>query len=74
MEQFVRHVILQGLQFLRDSYPSSKERDVLLAQIKLCNDIVKKVALHTEELDFLDNEILDKGEAIPPANPTKEVN
>ena len=61
---YISYVVQKGLQFIRDSYPSTKEQEALLAQIKLCNDIVKEIALHTEEPDFLDNEILEKGEVL----------
>ena len=34
-------VIQQGLQYIRDDYPTSKDKEALVEQIKLCNDIVK---------------------------------
>ena len=61
---YISYVIQQGLHYIRDSFPASKDRDSLLAQIKLCNDIVSEVALHTNEPDFEDNQILEKGEIL----------
>ena len=61
---YISYVIQQGLHYIRDSFPSTKERESLIAQIKLCNDIVEEVALHTKEPDFEDNLILEKGEVL----------
>ena len=63
---YLSYVIRQGLHYVRDSYPSSSEgeQDALLAQIRLCNDIITEIALHTEEPDFEDNLILEKGEIL----------
>ena len=61
---YISYVIQQGLHYIRDSYPSTKEREALLAQINLCNDIVEEIALHTKEPDFEDNIILEKGEVL----------
>ena len=61
---YISYVIQQGLHYIRDSYPSTKEKEALIAQIKLCNDIVEEIALHTHEPDFEDNLILEKGEVL----------
>ena len=61
---YISYVIQQGLHYIRDSYPASKDKDSLLAQIRLCNDIVSEVAMHTDEPDFEDNQILEKGEIL----------
>lgn len=61
---YISYVIQQGLQFIRDSFPGTKEKEALLAQIKLCNDIITEVACHTDEPDFEDNLILEKGEVL----------
>ena len=61
---YISYVIQQGLHYIRDCYPSSKEQEALLAQIRLCNDIVEEIALHTNEPDFADNAILEKGEVL----------
>ena len=59
---YISYVINQALQYLRDSFPSSKENESLLAQIRLCNEIVQEIAEHTNEPEFEDNIILEKGE------------
>lgn len=61
---YISYVIQQGLHYIRDSYPASKDRESLLAQIRLCNDIVSDVAKHANEPDFEDNKILEKGEIL----------
>ena len=61
---YLSYVIQQGLQYIRDDYPASKDTEALVEQIRLCNDIVKEVAKHTEEPDFEDNIILEKGEVL----------
>lgn len=61
---YISYVIGQGLKVVRESYPSSKDAEALLAQIKLCNDIVRDIAAHTSEPDFEDNIILEKGEVL----------
>ena len=63
---YISYVIQQGLHYLRDSFPNSTEgdKDALIEQIRLCNDIVKEIALHTNEPDFEDQKILEKGEVL----------
>ena len=61
---YISYVIQQGLRCLRDSYPASRDTESLLAQIKLCNDIVSEVAKHTKQPEFEDNQILEKGEIL----------
>lgn len=61
---YISYVIQQGLRFLRDSFTGSEEQEALLAQIRLCNDIIEEVAVHTKEPDFEDNLILEKGEVL----------
>ena len=61
---YISYVIQQGLHYIRDSFPSTKDKESLIAQIKLCNDIVEEVALHTKEPDFEDSLILEKGEVL----------
>ena len=61
---YISYVINQALQYLRDSFPSSKENESLLAQIRLCNEIVQEIAEHTNEPEFEDNIILEKGEVL----------
>lgn len=61
---YLSYVIQKGLRYIRDSFPASKDAEALVAQIRLCNDIVKEVAKHTGEKDFEDNAILEKGEVL----------
>ena len=61
---YISYVIQQGLHYIRDSFPSTKDTEALIAQIKLCNDIVEEIALHTHEPEFEDNIILEKGEVL----------
>lgn len=61
---YISYVISQGLRVVRENYPSSQDAEALLAQIRLCNDIVNEVAAHTKEPDFKDNAILEKGEVL----------
>lgn len=61
---YISHVIGQGLKVIRENFPSNKDSEALLAQIRLCNDIVKEIAAHTVEPDFEDNIILEKGEVL----------
>lgn len=61
---YISYVIQQGLHYIRDSFPAKQDREALIAQIKLCNDIVEEIALHTREPEFEDNLILEKGEVL----------
>ncbi|WP_027868610.1 DEAD/DEAH box helicase [Eubacterium sp. AB3007] len=61
---YISYVIQKGLRYIRDSYPSREDAKALSAQIRLCNDIIEEVAAHTEEPDFRDKRILEKGEVL----------
>ena len=61
---YISYVIQRGLHYIRDSFPAKQDREALIAQIKLCNDIVEEIALHTKEPEFEDNLILEKGEVL----------
>lgn len=61
---YISHVINQALQYLRDSFPSSRESESLLTQIRLCNEIIQEIAEHTQEPEFEDSRILEKGEVL----------
>jgi len=63
---YVSYVIQQGLHYVRDSFSNSSEgeKEALIGQIRLCNDIVMEVARHTKEPDFEDQMILEKGEVL----------
>lgn len=61
---YISYVINQALLYLRDSCPSSREEESLVAQIRLCNEIIGEIAEATDEPDFEDNIILEKGEVL----------
>ena len=61
---YISYVIQQGLRCIRDKFKTNEERESLLAQIRLCNEIVREVAEYVEEPDFEDNVILEKGEVL----------
>ena len=61
---YISNVIEQGLKYLRDANSSKKDEEALLAQIRVCNDIVSEISMHTKEPDFEDNKILEKGEVL----------
>ena len=61
---YISSVIQQGLRYIRESFNSEQDEEALIAQIKLCNDIIDEIAIHTEERDFEDNKILEKGEVL----------
>ena len=63
---YVSYVIQQGLHYVRDSFPNSSEgeKEALIEQIRLCNDIIMEIAQHTKEPDFEDQTILEKGEVL----------
>lgn len=65
---YLSHVIERGLRYIRDSFPSEEDAQALLAQIRLCNDIVEEIARHAQKADphgqpigFEDDQILEKG-------------
>jgi len=41
---YISYVIQQGLRCIRDRFKTNEERESLLAQIRLCNEIVSEVA------------------------------
>jgi hypothetical protein len=59
---YISSVIQQGLRCIRDSFNTEQDNEALIAQIGLCNDIIDEIAKHTEEVDFEDSKILEKGE------------
>ena len=61
---YISSVIQQGLRCIRDSFNTEQDNEALIAQIGLCNDIIDEIAKHTEEADFEDNKILEKGEIL----------
>ncbi len=61
---YISNVIRKGLKYIRDGYSSSKEKEALVAQIKLCNDIISEIADHANDTDFSDYTILEQGEVL----------
>ena len=61
---YISYVTQQGLRYIRESYNSDQDEQALLAQIRLCNDIIREIAQHADEPDFEDNIILEKGEIL----------
>lgn len=61
---YISYVTQQGLRYIRESFKSDQDKEALIAQIVLCNDIIGEIAKHTEEADFEDSKILEKGEVL----------
>lgn len=61
---YISDVVQKGLRYIRESFKSGQDQEALLAQIKLCNDIVEEITKHTKDRDFEDNRILEKGEIL----------
>jgi len=61
---YISYIIQRGLHYIRDSYGNSQDKEALVAQIQLCNDIVNEIATHTGDSDFSDYTILEKGEIL----------
>ena len=55
---YISYVVQQGLRYVREEYKSDQDREALISQIKLCNEIITEVAEYTNESDFEDNKIL----------------
>ena len=61
---YISYIIQRGLRYIRDSFPATEDREALIKQIKLCNDIITEVKKYTNEPDFEDSLILEKGEIL----------
>ena len=61
---YISYIIQRGLHYVRDNYANSEEKAALIAQIKLCNDIIGEITTHTGDSDFSDYTILEKGEIL----------
>ena len=61
---YISYIIQRGLHYVRDNYANSEEKAALIAQIKLCNDIIGEITTHTGDTDFSDYTILEKGEIL----------
>ena len=61
---YLSYVIQRGLRYIRESFNSSQDKEALIAQIDLCNAIIEDIKAHTNEADFEDSKILEKGEIL----------
>lgn len=61
---YISYIIQKGLHYIRDSFSSNEDQEALVAQIKLCNDIIFEISTHTGDADFNDFSILEKGEIL----------
>lgn len=61
---YISAVIQQGLRCIRESFNTEQDKEALIAQIDLCNSIIDEINKHTEEIDFEDKKILEKGEIL----------
>lgn len=61
---YISYILQKGMRYVRDNYGASKEQDALVAQIRLCNEIIDDIEAATGEKDFQDLKILDKGEVL----------
>ena len=61
---YIAAVIQKGLRYIRESFRTDEDAEALLAQIRLCNDIVDEILRNTGEDDFRDFAIEEKGEVL----------
>ena len=61
---YISYILQKGMRYVRDNYGASKEQDALVAQIRLCNEIIDDIEAATGEKDFQDLKILEKGEVL----------
>ena len=61
---YISVLLQKAFMYLRDEYGSSKEKESLVAQIRLCNSIIDEIEKSTGEKDFNDLKILEKGEVL----------
>ncbi len=61
---YISVVLQKAFMYLRDEYGSSKEKESLVAQIRLCNSIIDEIENATSEKNFADLKILEKGEVL----------
>lgn len=61
---YLSYVIQRGLRYIRESFNTSQDKEALIAQIDLCNAIIEDIKAHTNEADFEDSKILEKGEIL----------
>lgn len=61
---YLSSIIERGLRYIRDNFHSNEDEEALLAQIRLCNDIIIEIASHAQDAEFKDYEIIEKGEVL----------
>ena len=61
---YISDVIQKGLRCIRESFKTDQDKEAIIAQIELCNDIIDEIAEHIEVTGFDDNKILEKGEIL----------
>lgn len=61
---YISYIIQKGLHYVRDQYGSSEEKEALLAQIRLCNEMINEIERYTKESDFQEFKIHEKGEVL----------
>ena len=61
---YISVVLQKAIMYLRDEFGSSKEKESLVAQIRLCNSVIDEIEKSTGEKDFADLKILEKGEVL----------
>ncbi len=61
---YISYIIQKAFRYIREGFPSNKDKEAVVAQIKLCNDIIADISKHTGERDFDDITILEKGEVL----------
>lgn len=61
---YISCVIQRAFRYIREGFTGGKEKEALVAQIRLCNDVISDIAKHTGDDDFKALEILEKGEVL----------
>ncbi len=61
---YISYILQKGLRCVRDNCGSMQEQGALVAQIRLCNEIIEDIEAATGERDFEDLKILEKGEVL----------
>ncbi len=61
---YISYVLKKGLQYIRDGYKSNEDKEALVAQIRLCNEVIRDIENATGEKEFADLAILEKGEIL----------
>ena len=51
---YISVVLQKAIMYLRDEFGSSKEKESLVAQIRLCNSVIDEIEKSTGEKDFAD--------------------